>query len=314
MGCASEMADGSIDADIVLGTRDKNEIVTRVEEFLSARKALKHKSSHMRPSLSRTDVYHDFGTVISPEGSRAFMKIEDGCDNFCTYCIIPFARGRVASRSRENIREEARNLALAGFKEIIISGIEVCSYGSDRGEGIGSFLGVIQDIAAISGIERIRIGSLEPSSLSEEFIRGLGMIGKMCPHFHLSLQSGSDTVLKRMNRKYDTKVYLEKVRLLREQFPSMKLTTDIIAGFPGETDEEFNETMAFVRTAGIDKVHVFPYSVSKGTRAADMPQVDGTVKKNRCELLRKLSDEQEILYAQGQVGKEQGGPDRSGPR
>ncbi len=305
MGCASEMADGSIDADIVLGTRDKNEIVTRVEEFLSARKALKHQSSHMRPSLSRTDVYHDFGTVISPEGSRAFMKIEDGCDNFCTYCIIPFARGRVASRSRENIREEARNLALAGFKEIIISGIEVCSYGSDRGEGIGSFLGVIQDIAAISGIERIRIGSLEPSSLSEEFIRGLGMIGKMCPHFHLSLQSGSDTVLKRMNRKYDTKVYLEKVRLLREQFPSMKLTTDIIAGFPGETDEEFNETMAFVRTAGIDKVHVFPYSVRKGTRAADMPQVDGTVKKNRCELLRKLSDEQEILYAQGQVGKEQ---------
>ena len=305
MGCASEMADGSIDADIVLGTRDKNEIVTRVEEFLSARKALKHKSSHMRPSLSRTDVYHDFGTVISPEGSRAFMKIEDGCDNFCTYCIIPFARGRVASRSRENIREEARNLALAGFKEIIISGIEVCSYGSDRGEGIGSFLGVIQDIAAISGIERIRIGSLEPSSLSEEFIRGLGIIGKMCPHFHLSLQSGSDTVLKRMNRKYDTKVYLEKVRLLREQCPAMKLTRAIMGGCPGETDEEFNETMAFLRTAGIDKVHVFPYSVRKGTRAADMLQVDGTVKKNRCELLRKLSDEQEILYAQGQVGKEQ---------
>lgn len=304
MGCASEMADGQLDADIVLGTRDKNEIVNRVEEFLSARKELTHKSSHERPALTRHDDYHDFGTIISPEGSRAFMKIEDGCNNFCTYCIIPFARGRVASRSRESIREEAKNLAAAGFKEIIVSGIEVCSYGSDRGEGIESFIGVLQDIAAIDGIQRIRIGSLEPSSLSEEFIKELGKIGKMCPHFHLSLQSGSDTVLKRMNRKYDTKLYLEKVNLLRVQFPTMKLTTDIIVGFPGETDEEFNETMEFVKTAHIDKVHVFPYSVRKGTKAAGMPQVDGTVKKNRCELLRKLSDEQEELFAQAQIGKE----------
>lgn len=304
MGCASEMADGQLDADIVLGTRDKNEIVNRVEEFLSSRNELTHKSSHERPALTRNDDYHDFGTIISPEGSRAFMKIEDGCNNFCTYCIIPFARGRVASRSRESIREEAKNLAAAGFKEIIVSGIEVCSYGSDRGEGIESFIGVLQDIAAIDGIQRIRIGSLEPSSLSEEFIKELGKIGKMCPHFHLSLQSGSDTVLKRMNRKYDTKLYLEKVNLLRAQFPTMKLTTDIIVGFPGETDEEFNETMEFVKTAHIDKVHVFPYSVRKGTKAAGMPQVDGTVKKNRCELLRKLSDEQEELFAQAQIGKE----------
>ena len=304
MGCASEMADGELDADIVLGTRDKNEIVNRVEEFLAARREVTHKTSHERPSLTRHDEYHDFGTIISPEGSRAFMKIEDGCNNFCTYCIIPFARGRVASRSRESIREEANNLAAAGFREIIVSGIEVCSYGSDRGEGIESFLGVLQDIAAIDGIQRIRIGSLEPSSLSEEFIRELGEIGKLCPHFHLSLQSGSDTVLKRMNRKYDTKLYLEKVKLLREQFPTMKLTTDIIVGFPGETDEEFNETMEFVKTANIDKVHVFPYSVRKGTKAAGMPQVDGTVKKNRCELLRKLSDEQEAIFAEAQIGKE----------
>jgi threonylcarbamoyladenosine tRNA methylthiotransferase MtaB len=185
MGCASEMASGELDADIVLGTRDKNEIVTRVEEFLSARKELTHKSSHERPALTKHDDYHDFGTIISPEGSRAFMKIEDGCNNFCTYCIIPFARGRVASRSRESIREEAKNLAAAGFKEIIVSGIEVCSYGSDRGEGIESFIGVLQDIAAIDGIQRIRIGSLEPSSLSPEFIEGIGKIKQMCPHFHL---------------------------------------------------------------------------------------------------------------------------------
>ena len=303
MGCATEMADGDVDADIVLGTRDKNDILRRVEEFLSDRKALSHKTPHSRPKLTKSDVYHDFGTVISPEGSRAFLKIQDGCNNFCTYCIIPFARGRVASRSRESIREEVRNLAEAGFKEIIVSGIEVCSYGADRGEGIEAFLGVLQDVASTEGIERIRLGSLEPSSLSPEFIEGLGKIRQMCPHFHLSLQSGSDTVLKLMNRKYDTSLYLEKVALLRAQFPTMKLTTDIICGFPGETDEEFAETFEFVKTCGIDKVHVFPYSIRQGTRAASMKQVDGTVKKERTEVLRKLSDERELLFAKAQLGK-----------
>ena len=303
MGCASEMASGELDADIVLGTRDKNDIVTRVEKFLADKKALTHKSLHARPALSKSDVFHDFGTIISPEGSRAFMKIEDGCNNFCTYCIIPFARGRVASRSRESITEEARNLASSGFKEIIVSGIEVCSYGSDRGEGIESFLGVLQDIAAVSGIERIRLGSLEPSSLTEEFIEGMSGIKQMCPHFHLSLQSGSDTVLKRMNRKYDTALYLDKVGLLRKAFPGMKLTTDIICGFPGETDEEFEQTYEFVNKCGIDKVHVFPYSVREGTKAASMKQVSGTVKKARTERLRKLSDEREVKYAETLTGK-----------
>ena len=303
MGCASEMADGAMDADIVLGTRDKKDIVNKVEEYLSARKAFSHKSEHTRPELSKSDIYHDFGTVVSPEGSRAFLKIQDGCNNFCTYCIIPFARGRVASRSRESIIEEVGKLAASGFHEIIVSGIEVCSYGADRGEGIEAFLGVLQDVAATEGIERIRLGSLEPSSLSSGFIEGLGNIRQMCPHFHLSLQSGSDTVLKRMNRKYDTALYLEKVALLRKQFPTMKLTTDIICGFPGETDEEFEETYEFVKTCGIDKVHVFPYSIRKGTRAASMKQVDGTVKKERTERLRKLSDEQELLFAKAQLGK-----------
>ena len=303
MGCASEMADGDVDADIVLGTRDKKDIVKRVEEFLSSRKEHTHTSPHSRPELSKSDVYHDFGTVISPEGSRAFLKIQDGCNNFCTYCIIPFARGRVASRSRESIREEVGKLASSGFHEIIVSGIEVCSYGADRGEGIEAFLGVLQDVAAIDGIERIRLGSLEPSSLTPEFIEGIGRIRQMCPHFHLSLQSGSDTVLKRMNRKYDTALYMEKVALLKKQFPTMKLTTDIICGFPGETDEEYEETYEFVKRCGIDKVHVFPYSIRKGTRAASMKQVDGLAKKERTERLRKLSDEQELLFAKAQLGK-----------
>lgn len=303
MGCASEMADGELDADVVLGTRDKMEIVNRVEEFLAKRKALSHKSSHVRPELSKTDVYHDFGTVVSPEGSRAFLKIQDGCNNFCTYCIIPFARGRVASRSKESIKEEVGELAAAGFHEVIVAGIEVCSYGADRGEGIESLLAVLQDVASINGIERIRLGSLEPSSLTPEFIEGLGKIRQLCPHFHLSLQSGSDTVLKRMNRKYDTALYLEKVALLRKLFPTMKLTTDIICGFPGETDEEFEQTYEFVKTCGIDKVHVFPYSVRKGTRAATMKQVDGVAKKERTERLRKLSDVQEELFAKAQLGK-----------
>lgn len=303
MGCASEMADGEMDADIVLGTRDKKEIVNRVEEFLAQRKSFTHKASHTRPELSKTDVYHDFGTVVSPEGSRAFLKIQDGCNNFCTYCIIPFARGRVASRSRESIKEEVEKLAAAGFHEVIVSGIEVCSYGADRGEGIEAFLGVLQDVSSIGGIERIRLGSLEPSSLTPEFIEGAGKIRQLCPHFHLSLQSGSDTVLKRMNRKYDTRLYMEKVSLLRAQFPTMKLTTDIICGFPVETDEEFNETYEFVKKCGIDKVHVFPYSRREGTRAASMKQIDGITKKERTERLRKLSEEQEKLFAESQLGK-----------
>ncbi len=303
MGCASEMADGTVDADIVLGTRDKKELVNRVEAFLAQRNALTHKSSHSRPELTKTDVYHDFGTVVSPEGSRAFLKIQDGCNHFCTYCIIPFARGRVASRPRESIKEEVEQLAAAGFREVIVSGIEVCSYGADRGEGIEAFLGVLNDAADVPGIERIRLGSLEPSSLTEDFIEGIGRIRQMCPHFHLSLQSGSDTVLKRMNRKYDTALYMEKTELLRKQFPTMKLTTDIICGFPGETQEEFDETYEFVRKCGIDKVHVFPYSVRQGTRAASMKQVDGVAKKERTERLRKLSDEQEALYARKQLGK-----------
>lgn len=299
MGCAAEMAEGEVDADIVVGRTLRNEVVKLVEGFAGDKH---HKTLHSRPNVTSKDDYHDFGTVVSPEGSRAFMKIEDGCDNFCSYCIIPFARGRVASRSEESIISEAQDLALRGFKEIIVSGIEICSYAKDRGEGLDSLTKVLQSISHIEGIERIRLGSLEPSCISDEFVLGLTQVKGLCPHFHLSLQSGCDSVLKRMNRKYDTATYLKVVNRLRKAFPTMRLTTDIICGFPEETNEEFLKTKEFVKIAGFNKIHVFPYSIRKGTVAAKMPQVDKMLAKKRVNELLEWSLEAEEEYASRFVG------------
>ena len=301
MGCASELADGIVDADIVLGTRDKNQCLARVEEFAGTRS---HATSHSRPEVSRTDTYHDFGTVLSPEGTRAFLKVEDGCNKFCTYCVIPFARGRVASSSEESAVSEARFLAQAGYREIVVSGIHVCSYGKDRGEDIMSLLVLLQKISDIDGIARIRLGSVEPMSLTPEFLTGLSRIGKACPHFHLSLQSGSDTVLKRMNRDYISSEFEEKVNLIRSLFPNVSISTDIICGFPGETDEEFEQTCDFARRIGFSKIHCFPYSLREGTVAAKMEQVAPEVKKARNARLLKISEELEKGFAEAQVGHE----------
>ncbi|SCW59815.1 threonylcarbamoyladenosine tRNA methylthiotransferase MtaB [Ruminococcaceae bacterium YRB3002] len=305
MGCASEMSDGVLDADIVLGTRDKNTVVERVEEFIQNRSdsSLDHACSHVRPEVSKTDVYHDFGTVLSPEGTRAYIKIEDGCNMFCTYCIIPFARGRVASRPFDDIIAEANSLASSGFKEVVITGIHTCSYGKDRGEDVMSLYRVLKAINDIDGITNIRLASLEPMSLTDEFIEALGTVTKLCPQFHLSLQSGCDTVLSRMNRRYDTQGYEGRVAKLREVFPGMALTTDVIAGFPGETDEEHGKTCEFVKRLGFAKLHVFPYSVREGTVAAGMKdQVAPDVKKKRALELIKISDLLEADFASGLVG------------
>ncbi|MCQ2515910.1 MAG: tRNA (N(6)-L-threonylcarbamoyladenosine(37)-C(2))-methylthiotransferase MtaB [Saccharofermentans sp.] len=300
MGCAAEMAEGLVDADIVVDRKDRNKVRELVENYIGAKS---HKLEHSRPVVTNHDDYHDFGTVISPEGSRAFMKIEDGCDNFCSYCIIPFARGRVASRNEASIIAEAQDLASKGFKEIIVSGIEICSYGKDRGEDINSLLRVIKQISLIGGIERIRLGSLEPSCISDEFAFELSKIEGVCPHFHLSLQSGCDTVLKRMNRKYSTYDYLNVVNRLRNYYPTMQLTTDIICGFPEETEEEFKETLEFVAKAGFNKIHVFPYSIRKGTVAATKNQVPKDIAKNRVNKLINWSTEAEISYANKFIGK-----------
>ena len=306
MGCASELKTGDVAADIVIGTRDKNTVVAKVEEFVAARenKKLAHSTSHTRPEVSKTDEYHDFGTVLSPEGSRAFIKIEDGCNNFCTYCVIPYARGRVVSRDEDACIKEAEYLVENGFKEIIVSGIHLCSYGKDQGKDIMALLDLLKKIDAIPGLERLRLGSLEPKSMTPEFISGLKELKHLCPHFHLSLQSGSDTVLKRMNRKYTTAEYEDRVNALRAEFPDMSLTTDIITGFPEETEEEFTETIEFAKKLKFAKIHVFPYSEREGTKAAAMPQMDMSIRKARAKRLIEVSEKLEKEFALSQVGKE----------
>lgn len=305
MGCASELKNGEVPADIVIGTRDKNTVVTRVEEFFAHRgKELTHSASHVRPEVSKSDEYHDFGTVLSPEGTRAFIKVEDGCNNFCTYCVIPYARGRVVSRSEESCLKEAEFLVSSGFKEIIVSGIHLCSYGKDQGKDILSLLELLKKIDSIEGLQRLRLGSLEPKSMTPEFISGLKELKHLCPHFHLSLQSGSDTVLKRMNRKYTTAEYEDRVNALRAEFPDMSLTTDIITGFPGETEEEFAETIEYAKKLGFAKIHVFPYSEREGTKAADMPQMDMSIRKARAKRLIEVSDELASEFASSMTGKE----------
>lgn len=306
MGCASELKTGEVPADIVIGTREKNTVVKRVEEFLASggKGSLDHKTSHVRPEVSKTDEYHDFGTVLSPEGTRAFIKIEDGCNNFCTYCIIPFARGRVVSRDEGSCLKEAEFLVGSGYKELIVSGIHLCSYGKDQGKDISALLDLLKKIDAVEGLERLRLGSLEPKSMTPEFISGLKGLKHLCPHFHLSLQSGSDTVLKRMNRKYTTAEYEDRVNALRSEFPDMSLTTDIITGFPEETEEEFNETIEYARKLKFAKIHVFPYSEREGTKAASMPQMDMSIRKARAKRLIEVSSALEAEFASSMIGRD----------
>lgn len=306
MGCSSEITNGDVPADIVIGTREKNSVVSRVEDFVAhlGERTLDHSSTHERPEVSKTDVYHDFGTVLSPEGTRAFIKIEDGCNNFCTYCIIPYTRGRVASRDEEACVKEAEFLVKSGYKELIVSGIHLCSYGKDKGKDISALMNILKRIDAIPGIERLRLGSLEPKSMTPEFIGGLKELQHLCPHFHLSLQSGSDTVLKRMNRKYTLAEYEDRVNALRAEFPDMSLTTDIITGFPGETEDEFAETIAFAGKLRFAKIHVFPYSVREGTVAASMDQIDMSVRKTRARRLIEVSDRLSAAFASALIGNE----------
>ena len=245
----------------------------------------------------------DFGTVTYTEKTRATIKVQDGCNNFCSYCLIPYARGRIRSRKKESVLEEVKQIAKKGIKEVVITGIHIASYGKDFEEEY-KLIDLLEDINQIEGIRRIRLGSLEPNVITEEFVNRLSKLEKMCNHFHLSLQSGCNETLKRMNRKYRVEQIEDSVNLLRKKFKDVALTTDIIVGFPGESQEEFETTYSFLEKIKLVKMHIFKYSPREGTRAAVMPnQIDGNIKEQRSQKLIELSNKNEKEFLNAQIGK-----------
>ena len=291
--CYPEEAGLKFGADIVTGNADKTKLPEQVKEFLKTRV----KSVKVSP-LSRE---YDIDSAVPDEDrTRAFIKIEDGCDRFCSYCIIPKARGRVRSLPFQNIAEQAAQCVSNGHHEIVLTGINLGCYGQDLGLSLSNAV----KAAAGSGAERIRLSSLEPEMMTDDEIEKLREIDGLCPHFHLSLQSGSDTVLKRMKRKYDKEQYRHVADKLREAFPNCAITTDIIVGFPGETDEEFIETVDFVREIGFAKIHIFPYSARKGTVAAEMEQLHPGIKSDRVQMMTAAAKELELAFYETQIGTE----------
>ena len=287
-----------LSVDIVIGNDRKHDLVRLLEEY-------------SLDSVNDTvddinDGKHDFEELFidqTKEHTRAFIKVQDGCNQFCSYCIIPYARGRVRSRRFENVIAEVERLAANGFKEVVLTGIHLSSYGVDFEEATG-LLELIQAVNAVMGIERIRLGSLEPKIVTEHFASELSKLDKICPHFHLSLQSGCDATLKRMNRKYTTKEYERGCELLRKYFVHPAITTDVIVGFPGETEEEFEQTKAYLEHIHFYEMHIFKYSKRKGTRAAVMPdQIDEQVKAARSEKLIALGHDMSKEFRKFYIGK-----------
>ena len=305
VGCYAQVAKNDLEKmseiDIVLGNEEKANIVQYVEKFMENHN--ENKLIEIEDIASKKE-FEDMGQITYTEKTRAFIKVQDGCNQFCSYCIIPYARGRVRSRNAESIIKEITQIAQNGIKEVVITGIHVASYGRDFGNENG-LIELLEKINNIKGIKRIRLGSLEPKIITEEFMQRLIKLEKMCHHFHLSLQSGCDETLKRMNRKYNTAEIKEIVERLRRYYNDVILTTDIIVGFPGETEEEFEKTYQFLKEIKLYKMHVFQYSPRKGTRAAVMPnQVDGNVKEKRSRKLIELSNENQKRYNEMLVGKE----------
>ena len=256
------------DIDLIIGNNEKKDIVQIIENYQNETSAIITDVMHQRE-------YVEFGTTTYTEKTRAVVKIQDGCDRFCSYCIIPYARGRVRSRKIENVITEVEQIVDKGIKEVVITGIHIASYGKDFNYEI-TLIDLLEELNRIKGLERSRLDSIEPTIITEEFVNRLSKLEKICDHFHLSLQSGCDDTLKRMNRRYTCEEFENGTKLLRKAFPNAALTTDIIVGFPGETDEEFNTTYEFLKRIAFYKMHVFKYSQRKGTKAAVMPnQVDG---------------------------------------
>ncbi|WP_291560392.1 MULTISPECIES: tRNA (N(6)-L-threonylcarbamoyladenosine(37)-C(2))-methylthiotransferase MtaB [unclassified Clostridium] len=302
VGCYSQIASDEISkiegVDVVLGTRNKGDIVYYVNRAREEKKQFVEVSD-----VLRNKNFEELDIEEYQDKTRAFLKIQDGCNKFCSYCLIPFARGAVCSKDPKKLLKEVRELSQNGFKEIILSGVHTASYGVDL-EGDWSLVKVLEEINKVEGIERIRIGSIDPTFFSEGVIEKIITLEKMCPHFHLSLQSGCDATLKRMNRHYTTEDYKTVVENLRKYISDVSITTDIIAGFPGESEKDFNETYKFLSDMKLSKMHIFKYSPRKGTKAAEMMlQVDGNIKEQRSESLITLAEKLENEFMNKFIGR-----------
>lgn len=295
---AKDLLEQDETVDVIIGNSQKHHIVEMVEEYLAD-----HSHCSFIVDVSTNPPYETMHIEDAGDKTRAFIKIQDGCNQFCSYCIIPYARGRVRSRREEDILSEVNLLVSNGYKEIVLNGIHLSSYGADEQnkdfinlEG-KPLLGIIEKINAIDGVERIRLGSLEPRIITEEFVSTLRTYEKVCPHFHLSLQSGCDDTLKRMNRKYTTNQFLEGCNILRNYYKNPALTTDVIVGFPGETEEEFAITKEFLDKVAFAQMHIFKFSVRKGTRAERMtPQIPEQTKNERSNVLLQLNKKMQTMY------------------
>ncbi len=302
-GCYAQTAKEELEQmeeiDLVLGNNEKKDIVKYVGKYIESK----------IPEIKTEDVmqqkeFIEFGDVIFTEKTRAVIKIQDGCDRFCSYCIIPYARGRVRSRKPEYVISEITEIAKNGIKEVVITGIHIASYGKDFNNGY-KLIDLLEEINKVEGIERIRLGSIEPLIITEEFVERLKKLEKICHQFHLSLQSGCDETLKRMNRRYTIEQFKEIAHLLRKNFSDAILTTDIIVGFPGESEEEFETTYKFLEEIKFYKMHIFKYSPRKGTKAEKMEnQIDGNKKEERSKKLIELSNKNEREYNQKYIGQD----------
>ena len=293
------LEDGTV--DIAVGNNRKKDIVSIIEEYLKTREQPRVE----KIDINNTREYEEMQLTRTAEHTRAYIKIHDGCNQFCSYCIIPYARGRVRSRAEEDILQEVRGIVAAGYREIVLTGIHISSYGLDRGGP--ELLQLIMKLHGIDGLKRIRLGSLEPRIVTEQFARQLSTLPGLCPHFHLSLQSGSDAVLGRMNRHYTAGEYFQTTEILRNCFRDPAITTDVIVGFPGETEEEFRETEAFVRKVNFYEMHIFKYSRRQGTRAAMMEgQLTEAEKGRRSAVLAQAEEEMSRSYRAGWLNRETG--------
>ncbi|WP_304507123.1 tRNA (N(6)-L-threonylcarbamoyladenosine(37)-C(2))-methylthiotransferase MtaB [Anaerotignum sp.] len=301
VGCYAQTAPQEImkveGVNLIIGTKDRGQIVEMVEDYNPQNGVENHVSDIMKER-----VFEPLSIQKLANRTRAYLKIQDGCSQYCSYCIIPYARGPIRSREPKDVLEEVRCLAKNGFKEVVLTGIHVASYGKDRKDT--SLLDILRQVHEVEGISRIRFSSIEPNVVTEEFAKTMAELPKVCHHFHLSLQSGCDKTLKEMNRKYDTEKYRQAAAMLRKYLPNVALTTDIIVGFPGETEEDYQESFDFAKEIGFSKIHVFPYSPKRGTPAAERrDQLPNSVKTERSHKLLALSDEMSTGFLDGYVGQ-----------